>query len=273
MKDTLSYASYKKSPYRSIKLSTYFETYDDLFARYRGKDITFVEIGILGGGSLFMWRDFFGDNARIIGIDLNPGAKKWEAEGFEIFIGSQSDEKFWKEVVAKVGPMDVVLDDGGHTYEQQVITTESLIDNIADGGMLVVEDTHTSYMPGFGKRKYSFIEYVKNTIDRVNKRFSKLDHDRADHRVWSIQIYESLVAFHVNRKASNLVSEVVDNGGKKDEAIDYRHSGNPAYKVLSRYYRSSNFLKSLPGIKPIARTALNLVTQSKASGNISRFFR
>jgi hypothetical protein len=94
MKNTLSYESYLKSPFKSIKHSTYFDIYDDLFSRYRNKNITFVEIGILGGGSLFMWRDFFGPEARIIGVDLNPSAKKWEGEGFEIFIGSQSDEKF-----------------------------------------------------------------------------------------------------------------------------------------------------------------------------------
>ena len=40
-------------------------------------------------------RDFFGEEARIIGIDLNPSAKKWEKDGFEIFIGSQSDTNFW----------------------------------------------------------------------------------------------------------------------------------------------------------------------------------
>ena len=36
-----------------------------------------------------MWRDYFGKDARIIGIDLNPEAKKWEKHGFEIFIGNQ----------------------------------------------------------------------------------------------------------------------------------------------------------------------------------------
>ena len=77
---------YNKSPYRSIKHTSYFEAYDDLFKQYINKNITFEEIGVLGGGSLFMWRDFFGPNARIIGIDLNPNAKIWESKGFEIFI-------------------------------------------------------------------------------------------------------------------------------------------------------------------------------------------
>ena len=113
MKNSLSYQSYKKSPYRCVKLTTYFDVYDDLFAQYRGKEITFVEIGVLFGGSLFMWRDFFGPKARIIGVDLNPNAKKWEEEGFEIYIGSQSDENFWNRFVEEITSVDVVLDDGG----------------------------------------------------------------------------------------------------------------------------------------------------------------
>ena len=59
MKESLSYQAFKKSPYSTIKHTTYFQAYDDLFSSYRGKEITFVEVGVLGGGSLFMWRDFF----------------------------------------------------------------------------------------------------------------------------------------------------------------------------------------------------------------------
>ena len=61
---TKSYKAYKKSPYKSIKHSSYFPVYDHLFGSYIGKEITFVEIGILGGGSLYMWREFFGKKAR-----------------------------------------------------------------------------------------------------------------------------------------------------------------------------------------------------------------
>ena len=86
-KKNLSYKAFIKSPYKSIKHTTYFDVYDELLSKYRNKKITFVEIGVLSGGSLFMWRKFFGRKARIIGIDLNPVAKKWTKHGFEIYIG------------------------------------------------------------------------------------------------------------------------------------------------------------------------------------------
>ncbi len=248
MKNTLSYESYLKSPFKTIKHNTYFDIYDDLFSRYRNKKVTFVEIGILGGGSLFMWRDFFGPEARIIGVDLNPEAKKWEKDGFEIFIGSQSDEDFWIEFVKQVGQVDVVLDDGGHTFEQQIVTIESLLESIKDGGLLVVEDTHTSYMKGFGDKSFSFIEYVKRNIDKINFRFGGFDKSNADFRVWSIQVYESIVAFHINKKASNLNSESTHNGGKDDNAVDYRYSNTFMNKIkfirnIAIHLRSKNKLK------------------------------
>ena len=58
MKSSSSFSAYKKSPYRSIKHTTYFSVYDHLFSKFRNKKIVFVEIGVLAGGSLFMWRNF-----------------------------------------------------------------------------------------------------------------------------------------------------------------------------------------------------------------------
>ena len=176
MKKSATYLSYMNSPHVSYKHTTYFDSYDHFLSNYRDKEITFVEIGVLDGGSLFMWRDYFGRKARIIGVDLNPDAKKWEKEGFEIFIGSQSDERFWQKFIKKVGKIDILLDDGGHTYSQQIVTTECLLPHIKDGGIIIIEDTHTSYMKGFGDQYFSFIEYVKEHIDKINMRFKiKLD--------------------------------------------------------------------------------------------------
>ena len=61
---------YKNLKHVSLKCDTYFQVYEEMFNRYVGKKITFVEIGVLHGGSLFMWREYFGKNARIIGITV-----------------------------------------------------------------------------------------------------------------------------------------------------------------------------------------------------------
>jgi hypothetical protein len=93
--------SFFKSPYKSIKYNSYFNTYENLFSNFINKKITFIEIGVLNGGSLFMWKDYLGENARIIGIDNNPEALRWEKYGFEIFIGDQGDPVFWDSIQKK----------------------------------------------------------------------------------------------------------------------------------------------------------------------------
>ena len=224
MDHSASYAAFMNSERPSIKHSTYFEIYDRLFSKFVGKDITFVEVGILEGGSLFMWREFFGPNALIIGVDLNPEAKKWEEHGFDIRIGSQSDPIFWEKLCAEFGPFDILLDDGGHLYEQQIVTVESVLPHIKDGGVLVVEDTHTSYMPRFGRRRFSFIKYVKDMIDRINMRFSKFADAEEERRVWSIEIFESIVAFHINHSAARRKSSPSFNKGVRQHTKDFRYS-------------------------------------------------
>lgn len=271
MNNTESYKSYIKSPYKSIKHSTYFHSYDHFFSKYRNQNITFVEIGILGGGSLFMWRDYFGPNARIIGVDLNPNAKKWESEGFEIYIGSQSDAAFWTEFVEKVGSIDVVLDDGGHTYEQQIITTESLLGSMKDGGIIVIEDTHTSYMNGFGPKSKSFIEYTKKLIDDVNMRFGKFSHFASEKRIWSIEVVESMVAFKINTEASNLMSNPTVNDGSDDAAEDFRYADNDRIRKLNAMMRIFRFLKYIPLAKSAAILRRNYFSNRKFSA--SKYFK
>ena len=224
MKKITALKAYQTSSHPSHKHTTYFDVYDKLFNKYQNKKITFVEVGVQYGGSLFMWQNYFGENARIIGIDLNPDAKKWEKYGFEIYIGSQSDPKFWKSFISEVGSIDVFLDDGGHTYIQQIITTEHLLENISDGGILVVEDTHTSYMNGFGNRDLSFINYVKIWIEKINSRFGAFSKKQDDKRVWSVEIFESIVAFKINRKASELKSEPLWNIKPNQKPKDYRNA-------------------------------------------------
>ena len=277
-----SFASYNKSPFLSIKHSTYFDIYDKLFSPYVGKEIVFVEIGVLNGGSLFMWRDFFGENARIIGIDFSPLAKKWEANGFEIFIGNQSDERFWDDFKEKIGPIDILLDDGGHTYEQQIITVESMVPAIKDGGLLLVEDTHTSYMKEFGTpSKQSLISYSKNIVDGMNYRFSLLKTDKPfEKNIHSVSFFESFVAFNIDRKLVAIESIPVNNGGQPSESIDFRYKDDSLAQALSKAHARLRFLESAPLIGFFARSIFTRISilytvlvNKKNNISLQKYFR
>lgn len=272
MKNSESYKCYLNSKHNSLKHSTYFNVYDHLFLRFKNKKIIFVEIGVFSGGSLEMWRNFFGKNARIIGIDINPIAKKWEKNGFEIFIGNQSDPVFWKNFINKVGNIDILLDDGGHTFEQQVMTTETILPYINDGGLVVVEDTHTSYMNGFGIKKYSFINYVKVLIDRINARFEDFNLRSVEKRIWSVEIFESIVAFRINKLATEVISKTTSNNGITDEAKDLRYADNSKIEPLNKAFKSLKFYK-IPIINKILVLYLNFKISKGFQNPIKKFFK
>ena len=260
------YKSYEKSPYLSLKHSSYFQVYAELFEKYRDKEVTFVEVGVLNGGSLFMWRDYFGSRARIIGVELNSAAKKWEAEGFEIYIGSQSDPIFWQNFFKAVGPVDVLLDDGGHTYEQQIVTADQCIPNIKDGGLLVVEDTHTSYMQSFGyPTKYSFIEWAKKMADNINSRFPGLNHSSLVYKnyIYSMTVFESIVSFNINRKKC-FESVLTSNGGVTSHAVDLYSKDTPIETIhtIASVERKLSTRLNLLKYVPFARSIKTLIFET-----------
>ena len=233
------YKLYQNSPYRSVKHSGYFQVYEQIFRNFIDSKFTFVEVGIHNGGSLFMWREFFGKDARIIGIDLNPKAKQFEKYGFEIFIGDQSSKKFWSNFYNEVGNIDILLDDGGHTYEQQIVSVVSSIDFINNNGMIVVEDTHTSYFKKFGyPSKHTFINWAKKLIDNINSRSEDVTVQNPIFKniIHSIEFFESIVVFKVNKEKS-LDSRPTSNESKTLNFEDYRFH-NSSYNKISNYFKN-----------------------------------
>jgi hypothetical protein len=275
------FQSYASSKYLSLKHSSYFQVYEELLAPFRGRAITFVEIGVLNGGSLFMWRDFFGPEVRIIGVDFNPGAKKWQSEGFEIHIGDQSDILFWERFFADVGDVDVVLDDGGHTNEQQIVTTLQCVPRIRDGGLLLVEDVHTSYMKELGNpSRYSFINYAKRLVDGVNARFPNLAlrGQALNRAIYSIGFYESIVCFRIDRRKC-FVSSPTSNNALSVSAEDYRYRDSSfGYFFALRERLAVRFasLKRIPSIRLAVRFVVGNVlgAQAKIRGlRMRKYFR
>ncbi|WP_339628326.1 CmcI family methyltransferase [uncultured Pseudomonas sp.] len=156
---------------RLYKWIHYFDIYERHFSRFRNKAPVMIEIGVFGGGSLAMWRDFFGPDSTIIGIDINPECKAHEADGIEIFIGSQDDPALIEQILQKYPNVDIVLDDGSHIMEHMVASFELIYHRLNPKGVYMVEDTHTCYWPEYQgglKQPGSFMEFTKNKMDELN---------------------------------------------------------------------------------------------------------
>lgn len=224
--------SFRSSPKYSIKWDNYFNIYDNIFKKFVNKKITFVEVGIGNGGSLFMWRKFFGKKAKIIGIELNPEAKKLEKFGFQISIGDQSDPQFWKSFYKKNGKIDILLDDGGHRNIQQITTFMESYDHIKPNGIIVVEDTHTSYMKKKGFKNpsnYSFINFSKLVVENMHRRNPLIakNLNKLSKKIESIFYYDSIVSINFSSKNQLKKTILLENDSRKrDYFVDFRHNGS-----------------------------------------------
>jgi hypothetical protein len=149
----------------------YFDIYERHFDRFRGKAPVMLEVGVCGGGSLQMWREYFGPDSRIVGLDIDPGCKAHEGTGIEIFIGSQDDPDVLAAILEKYPEIDIVLDDGSHVMRHMIATFEHLYPRISKTGVYMVEDTHTCYIDDYDGgvgRAGSFMEMVKGKLDEIN---------------------------------------------------------------------------------------------------------
>ncbi|MDA7714267.1 class I SAM-dependent methyltransferase [Candidatus Pelagibacter sp.] len=240
------FSYFKSSPRFSVKWDHYFEIYEGIFAKFKNKKITFVEVGVGDGGSLYMWKEFFGKKARIIGVDLNPDTKKLEDDGFEIYIGDQSTKEFWSKLYKKIGKIDILLDDGGHRNLQQITSVVESIKKIRDGGMILIEDTHSSYMKKMGFRnpsKYSFINFCNLLIENIHRRnpmVQKKENIFSD-KIHSITFYESITQINILKKIekSNFVSSRIKN---PVFFVDFRNRGY-FIKTINLYGRFFGKLK------------------------------
>ena len=111
----------------------YFDIYHRHFAPYRGRDVNIVEFGVSHGGSLEMWREYFGPLARVTGVDIDPRCAALTGERIDVVIGNQEDRGFLNELADRVGEIDIVIEDGGHTMGQQIATFEELWPRVTAG--------------------------------------------------------------------------------------------------------------------------------------------
>jgi hypothetical protein len=185
------------------KWEHYFDIYHRHFSRFVGQKVSVMEIGIYSGGSLEMWRSYFGEQSHVYGVDVEPACSVYEGDRISVLIGDQADRDFWRTVKTSVADIDIVIDDGGHTPEQQQITLEELLPHLRPGGVYVCEDVH-----GVSNRFCGFATGLVNELNRTHFESGPLLRSSVSQlqaSIHSIHFYPYVVAIE---KRSTAVTEL-----------------------------------------------------------------
>lgn len=146
----------------------YTELYERLLFQWKNDPITIFEIGIAEGGSLAMWQDYF-PNARIFAIDI-ADKSRFDNARVTTFVADQgSRDQLQAAIDLSGGDIDVLVDDGGHTMEQQQVSLGFLFRHVRPGGYYIIEDVHTS-LPALWKG-YGVARDGSNTTLRMLENF------------------------------------------------------------------------------------------------------
>lgn len=192
---------------RIHKWTHYFPAYERHFKRFQNQSLVFLEIGCGEGGSLQMWKQYFGPYAEIIGIDIRPECVAFEESQIKVRIGDQSDETFLNAIIAEFGAPDIVLDDGSHVMSHIVSTFRHLYPRMSASGVYFVEDLHTAYWDayegGLG-RTGSFVELCKHLLDELNADWTAgaLPATEFTRSTVSMHFYDSVAVFERGKMPS-----------------------------------------------------------------------
>lgn len=182
LEETVSGNLWKKIP-GGHKWLDYFYIYDREFSRFRGQRPKILEIGVYKGASLKLWKEYFGDGATIVGVDIDETCRVYNSPSNDIFveIGSQDDGAFLQKVAADFGPFDLIIDDGSHIASHQIASFNALFPAaLKDGGTYFVEDLecmYWSHTDEYRDAPTTSVNFFKMLIDVQNSIFSDYEYN------------------------------------------------------------------------------------------------
>jgi 8-demethyl-8-alpha-L-rhamnosyltetracenomycin-C 2'-O-methyltransferase len=116
---------------------SYGPVYEHLLSPHRETVADVLEIGISSGGSLRAWREYF-PTATVHGLDIDPDSLFAECR-IRTYHAHQARHD---ELTAALGDLtfDLIVDDGSHKLNHQVLSLFLLLPRVRPGGLYVVED-------------------------------------------------------------------------------------------------------------------------------------
>ncbi len=156
------------------KWSGYLDEYERVFAPFRDRPVTMLEIGVQNGGSLEIWSRCFPNAVRIVGCDIDPacGTLRFDDPRIAVVVGNATGDSTERAIAGLAPAFDLVIDDGSHDAADIIRTFARYAGRLAPGGLYVVEDLHCSYRQAFQGglyHPYSPMAFFKRLADGINQ--------------------------------------------------------------------------------------------------------
>jgi hypothetical protein len=140
---------YRPSKFVRYAHTNFDRTYPDYLEKYRTKKFRMLEIGLDTGNGTLLWQEYF-PCADLYGLEYDVRNSQTDgALRITTVQGDQGNATFLETDFLRQtdgGNFDVIVDDGGHHYEQQVTSYRVLFDRALNpGGLYLLEDIETSY--------------------------------------------------------------------------------------------------------------------------------
>ncbi len=196
--------------------------YDGIFRKNRNTKLNIAKLGILNGGSLLMWKEYF-INSQIYGFECNEGrSDKQNVNNDRISILNidiTNKDNITKSFSELNVLFDIIIDDTTQHFEDQVKIIENIYQYLKPGGVLIIEDIPKSH---------SGNDYI-NRLSSILKNF---------------QIYYFVEFDHIEKTLNNnKLLVLIKRGSDMFKNVSKLTIITPSYRVnnLSKIKNSINF--------------------------------
>jgi predicted O-methyltransferase YrrM len=124
--------------------------YEGLFRNNKNENLKIAELGILYGGSLLMWKEYF-TNAEIYGFEYDTNLiDNFKTNFNNDKINLSNIDVTNKDSIVKAFNelnicYDIIIEDTTHQFEDQIRVIENTYQYLKPGGILIIEDIFKSY--------------------------------------------------------------------------------------------------------------------------------